>query len=57
MSASQQRLDFSFYEFPLERFSEVVPGMLGQIKAFAKETGFKPNGELDRVHYVIVVDE
>ncbi len=44
VSPSEARLDFTFYEFPLERFSEVVLGMLGQAKAFHTETGFKPTG-------------
>jgi hypothetical protein len=44
VSASEPRLDFTFYEFPLERFTEVVNGMLAQVEAFAKETGFRPGG-------------
>lgn len=44
VEAGKDRLDFTFYEFDLARFEEVVNAMMELTLDFGKRTGFQPGG-------------
>lgn len=42
--AGDRRLDFTYYEFDLPRFEEVVNGLVALTLDFKRRTGFQPGG-------------